>query len=44
MSVIMLALTEFNLHALNQANQSLHTVYADRTAPLPVLLKLKHWP
>ena len=41
MSVIMLALTGLNLHALKQTNQSLHTVYLDRTVPLADLAEIK---
>jgi methyl-accepting chemotaxis protein len=41
MSVIMLALTGLNLNALDQTNQSLHSVYADRTVPLADLSEIK---
>ncbi|MCX7100904.1 MAG: MCP four helix bundle domain-containing protein, partial [Methylobacter sp.] len=38
---IMLGLTGINLHALSQTNQSLHTVYLDRTIPLGDLAEIK---
>ncbi len=41
MSTIMLALTVFNLQALSRTNQSLHTVYLDRTIPLADLAEIK---
>ena len=40
-SSIMLALTGLNLYALHQTNQSLKTVYEDRTIPLVDLAEIK---
>jgi methyl-accepting chemotaxis protein len=41
MSVVMLTLTGLNLYALRQTNQSLRTVYEDRTVPLTDLAEIK---
>ncbi|MGZ5059088.1 MAG: methyl-accepting chemotaxis protein [Methylobacter sp.] len=41
MSVVMLTLTSLNLYTLHQTNQSLETVYDDRTIPLVDLAEIK---
>jgi len=41
MSFIMMTLTGLNLYALHQTNQSLQTVYTDRTVPLVALAEIK---